>query len=112
MCGLHFIFFHNDQFEGTEKAAKGRGIEEEGEVEDGTTENINGLIGNDSFDEQLEGSPIVNVNNIKLHLNLTKPMEKMRSELLEEANELLQHAQQGSFNSHHFVIIQILVYGI
>ena len=91
--------------------ANGRGIEEEVEELDRTTENINGLVGNESLDE-LDGSPIINVNNIKLHLNLTKPMEKMRSELLEEANELLQHAQQGSFNSHHFVIIQILVYGI
>ena len=104
MCGLHFIFFHNDQFEGTEKAAKGRGIEEEGEVEDGTTENINGLIGNDSFDEQLDGSPIVNVNNIKLHLNLTKPLEKLRSELLQETNELLKQEHQGIYKSWYLFL--------
>ena len=73
--------------------ANGRGIVED---LDRTTENINGLVGNESLDE-LDGSPIINVNNIKLHLNLTKPLEKLRSELLQETNELLQHEQQGTY---------------
>lgn len=97
-------FFHYALFEGTEKAAKGRGIEKEGEEVDGTTENINGLIGNDSFDEQLDGSPIVNVNNIKLHLNLTKPLEKLRSELLQETNELLKQEHQGIYKSWYLFL--------
>ena len=76
--------------------ANGRGIVEEVEELDRTTENINGLVGNESLNE-LDGSPIINVNNIKLHLNLTKPFESLRSELLQETSELLQHEQQGTY---------------
>ena len=46
-----------------------------------------GLVGNVSSNEELNGSPIINVNNVKLHINLTKPLEKLRKELLGLQNE-------------------------
>ena len=63
-------------------------------LEDGerTTQAIDEAAGNLPMNEQFNSSPIMNINNIKLHLNLSKPLEKIRNQLAELKNE-----KQGSF---------------
>ena len=63
-------------------------------LEDGeeTTQGIDKPVRNLSTNELIDGSPIMNINNIKLHLNLSKPLEKIRNQLA-----ALQNEKQGSF---------------
>ena len=58
------------------------------DVQDKSLENVekrrnmaDGSVGNLPLNEKIDGSPIMNINNIKLHLNFTKPLEKLRNEL-------------------------------
>ena len=63
-------------------------------LEDGeeTTQGIDKPVRNLSTNEVIDVSPIMNINNIKLHLNLSKPLEKIRNQLAAMKNE-----KQGSF---------------
>lgn len=58
-------------------------------LEDGerTTQAIDEAAGNLPMNEQFNSSPIMNINNIKLHLNLSKPLEKIRNKLVGLKNE-------------------------
>ena len=59
-----------------------------------TTQSIDKPVRNLSTNELIDGSPIMNINNIKLHLNLSKPLEKIRNQLAELKNE-----KQGLFQT-------------
>ena len=59
-----------------------------------TTQTIDEPVRNVSTNELIDGSPIMNINNIKLHLNLSKPLEKIRNQLAALKNE-----KQGSFQT-------------
>ena len=65
-------------------------------LEDGerTTQAIDEAVGNLQMNEQFKSSPIMNINNIKLHLNLSKPLEKIRNQLAALKNE-----KQGWFQT-------------
>ena len=38
----------------------------------------------ESYSDESVGSPIINVNNVKLHINMTKPLQKLRKEFQKE----------------------------
>ena len=62
-----------------------------------TTEAIDEPVRNlssNATNEIFDGSPIMNINNIKLHLNLSKPLMKIRNQLA-----LLRKEKQGSFQT-------------